>query len=138
MLTASFGGSGEGDRRCAKSTCGSTRRATAGASCRAGAWLSGYLGCFWEDGIKYGPANPHAQRWDTPADEQEAEPAIPDLAFFADLWPRYPVSLENADLTAAELPAAGRDDARDQPVSPASATCRPPQAGAALPSGTVS
>ncbi|TKA94344.1 hypothetical protein FAZ78_22865 [Cereibacter changlensis] len=102
------------------------------------AWLSGYLGCFWEDGIKYGPANPHAQRWGTPADEQEAEPAIPDLAFFADLWPRYPVSLDNADLTAAELPAAGRDDARDQPVSPASATCRPPQAGAALPSGTVS
>ncbi|PZX51239.1 hypothetical protein LX76_03280 [Cereibacter changlensis] len=97
------------------------------------AWLSGYLGCFCEDGIKYGPANPYAQRWDTPTDEQEAEPAIPDLAYFTDLWPRYPDSLENA-----ELPAAGRDDARDQPASPASATCRPPQATAALSSGTVS
>ncbi|TKA94202.1 hypothetical protein FAZ78_23635 [Cereibacter changlensis] len=102
------------------------------------AWLSGYLGCFWEDGIKYGPANPYAQRWDAPTDELEAEPAVPDMAYFTDLWPRYPDSLENAELPAAGLPAAGRDDARDQPASPASATCDPPQAGAVLSSRTMS
>lgn len=25
------------------------------------AWLSGFNGCFWEAGVRYGPANPYAE-----------------------------------------------------------------------------